>query len=278
MSWVEPTIDIAKGATNVINNREKWRNSLNNFWSRVRDKHLRIPVFGAGGSGKSTFSKAIVSNDPYNVAEPYQESLGIEIKKLDGPVPGDIVVAPGQTRRIKSQWSELYELLREQKAPGFCNVVSYGYHNFEFFKSDDLDLGEDATPTDILDAFLENRREKEINALKELLDSLKDFKGFTWMITIINKQDIWWSQRDLVKEYYVDGEYAEIILEFEKRVGEGNFNHTFIPCSLTIENFKLPDGLVNVNTASGYDIPLHLTYMNTCLSKLHKLIDPRHNG
>lgn len=277
MEWLEPAVNAAEAAANVVQNREKWRNSVFDMWARFRDQHLRLPVFGAAGSGKSTFGRSLVSEDPYGVAKPYRESMGIEVRKLEGPVSGDIVVAPGQKRRIARQWADLYKLLMDEKATGFCNVVSYGYHSFEHFDVANLDVPKDAKNADLLTAFCEKRREAELEVLDELLSSLRNVQASIWMVTVINKQDIWWSSRDDVRDFYTNGRYAEILNRFQKRLGDVNFEHTFIPCSLTIENFNVPPSGFSAPNCEGYDVPLHLAYMNSCLGKLHGLINPRQN-
>src|SRR3546814_13014133 len=87
--------------------------------------------------------------------------------------------------------------------------------------------------SEFLFAYSNNRRETEIEFLNKLLHGLIAASNKFWMITLVNKQDLWWDRRDEVHRHYNNGQYRDIIEEFTNKKGSINFQHEFIPVCLT---------------------------------------------
>ncbi|MBN2209175.1 MAG: hypothetical protein JW759_07755 [Candidatus Coatesbacteria bacterium] len=69
---------------------------------------------------------------------------------------------------------------------GIINVVSYGYHEY------DVDMGAAFNSDGSVNAdFLEAHRSAEKRALREWTAMLGDRKTTGWLITIVNKADLW---------------------------------------------------------------------------------------
>jgi hypothetical protein len=80
----------------------------------------------------------------------------------------------------------------------------------------------------------------------------------TVMITIVSKQDLWWNQRNEVKDHYANGEYEQIIQGIRNRIGSTRFVHEYCSASLVMENFLSGANEMLVPTTGGYDQSLKL--------------------
>ncbi|NEO88734.1 MAG: hypothetical protein F6J87_31590, partial [Spirulina sp. SIO3F2] len=88
----------------------------------------------------------------------------------------------------------------------------------------------------------------------------------------VNKQDLWWHERQLVRDHYEAGKYRSLIDQFTEKVGPRSFQHELLPVSLANGNFLTPAGEKLALTSSGYDTAIHLSYLQQMFSKLHELI------
>lgn len=93
-----------------------------------------------------------------------------------------------------------------------------------------------------------------------------------WMATLVTKQDLWWPQRGAVRSHYEAGAYSQAIRELASAIGERNFQHEFIPVSLTISSLCSQAGTVLVPTAAGYDLPIHLRYLRSMFERFNRFL------
>ncbi len=114
-----------------------------------------------------------------------------------------IVDVPGQDMHESERVDTIRESLK--KVEGILHVVCYGYHEGKDISISDA-LIDDNNPNK---AFLENQRKKEINDLVELSKFYGIGSKATWIVTVISKADLWWSQRQEVVNYYSRGEYSQ---------------------------------------------------------------------
>lgn len=279
MSWIEPLSTIVT-ATSLANQLAKSsgyiRTQANRLYYWIKNGSAVIPIFGAGGVGKSILGRILGGADPLSIETLYDQSLLIEEVPLVGNVPGQILVAPGQARYIERHWKKLFAKLVAGRSFGLVNVVSYGFHSFQkpesFRDHDEYEKG--MTAKKFIDKYTAVKRAAEIEFLKKLMDGLSAATRPFWMITLVNKQDLWWptSLRRAVRHHYEKGEYGAIIADFERFFGKQSFQHEILPASLAISNFATPAGEILKTTASGYDLPTHLQYLQTALDKISDFV------
>ncbi|MCP1535499.1 hypothetical protein [Methylorubrum extorquens] len=263
MPWFETTISVAKAGKiglDLAKQSKIVRRWLRRISYRFKHGQAFLPVFGAGGAGKSTFPKFVLheSSGLPIIAPGYNQSLVVETAEMVGDIPGKIIVAPGQSRRVPYQWPELYKYINDGSAQGIINVVSYGYHAPDFEKITDHDLYvEGMSLEDFSAVYFAKRREVELEFLDKVLDAIKHISKPIWFVTLVTKQDIWWENRKEVKDYYENGDYFRRIDSYQKSLVRAHCQHEFISASLTLENVKTLAGDVLASTASGYDFEMY---------------------
>jgi len=264
MTWIEP-VSTAVTAAELLKSTIESSSAIKRFARRlayrVRNGQAVVPVFGAGGVGKTTVSKLLVGADPMNIAAPYQESGSVEPRQLKGDVPGQILAAPGQKTRIPANWPALFKKLATKESFGLINVVAYGYHSLmlQSYREHDV-YKKGMTPASFVDAYTKARRDVELELLETLLDGMSAVNHPIWMVTLITKQDLWWEQRSKVRDHYMTGDYGRKIENLRNGIGDRNFQHEFIPVSLTLSSLSAQDGEVFAATTAGYDLPIHQRY------------------
>lgn len=277
MAWIEPistAITAASIANDISKSSSLIRKHANRLVYRIKNGALVVPIFGAGGAGKSTAARLLGGEDPLDIFAAYSESFWVEPVNLTGDIPGQILAAPGQDVRADKHWPELLSSVVQGKAIGIINIVSYGYHAIQIPTYKDHDLYNDGmTENEFMNLYLSERRVKEEDFAEKLVNGLFANENPIWMITLITKQDLWWDKREAVKEHYTTGRYNEIINRLSSELGSKGFQHEYIPVSLAIGNMKTETGETLASTVSGYDMPIHLAYLNSMFSKIYEVIE-----
>lgn len=279
--WIEPatitsTVKAATLANKLIAESSAIKKYAKRFIKQIKNGKIILPIFGAGGVGKSTTGKILVGSDPLEVTAAYSESWTIEPLELEGDTPGTIFVAPGQLSggRADRYWPELVKKVNSGKALGVVNVVSYGYHSFSILSYKDHELYKNGMNIDnFMEKYTEHRRNIELDMLDYLLKELKPIKKNFYMITLVSKQDLWWSKSPSVKAHYLEGDYGRKIQSFKESLVEKNFHHEFIPASLTVANLVSPTNETLALTSAGYDNLTHIQYLQNLLCKLHDMAE-----
>lgn len=190
--FIEPGTILETRLT-LYENRRKLLSLLGKILQSVHHGNLLIVTFGPGGTGKTTLATILsrgfsVRHSPEN----YVESIGTETYGYQGEIIGKILVPPGQERRRDATWTDLYQTLSHARNSIIINVVSWGYHSFGLSY---LDTKYPSTSeADFMAAYLPDRREAEIEIIKALTPRISDIKGKVQMITLVTKQDLWWSE------------------------------------------------------------------------------------
>ncbi|MGB0930348.1 MAG: GTPase domain-containing protein [Chitinophagales bacterium] len=239
----------------------------------LKQGNVRVIIFGAGGTGKSTLEQVLIGNESKLIPD-YQESLTIEKSKMKGDVIGSFLTAPGQENRIAKDWGELYAMLKDNKVKGIINVVSYGYHSVPFslnnFQNHPLyETG--MNKEDFLMLYCKKQRGREIELLERLKTRLIDTPKKIWMLTLVTKQDLWWSQREEVKKHYLESRYNKIIQEIVYEKGNQNFHHEYLSASLIINNFRMGNEMM-LKTVEGYDRVVQLLHLNQLVNTVGSYI------
>lgn len=257
----------------LVEASKKVNSKTNMLLKRIRDGEVKIGVFGAGGTGKTTLSY-FLAGKLNELSLQYQETPSDEKVKIGKNVMGVYWVAPGQEARIKTDWPKMFREISSGKVTGIINVVSYGYHTTDSripWTEMDKYYQSDFSKEQFLTAFQKARLDMELRFMDELVPRIKDSKNKIWMITLITKQDLWWPDRVAVQNYYTKGDYNLKIEDIQKQKGLENFRHDFLSTSLVINSLRIgPD--IFVENSQGYDVPLQnanlLMFLNrieTCL-------------
>ncbi|MFM9960885.1 MAG: hypothetical protein ACKV2Q_06635 [Planctomycetaceae bacterium] len=249
-------VESLKAGLILFEKRETIATAAKRLWRHIRKGDVRIAVFGPGGVGKSTLGEILSGSlDPSTTPRQYRESIWTEEFRLPGDVPATLLVAPGQERRRKTTWSDLFRQLSKGKSIGVINLVAYGYHAIggeQSFKQNEV-YQPGMTRLQFLKAFTERQRQSELQVLREIQPHLEAAYGRIWMLTLVTKQDLWWKNRKTVEEHYTQGEYNRIVDEIAARRGSEQFSHEFVSASLVIQNLMTNIGEELAPTTAGYD-------------------------
>ncbi len=274
MGWIEP-VSTAVTAAALASQLAKSSTTIRKYASRLHYwlKHgsVIVPIFGAGGVGKTTLGRLLAGDEPLEISAPYDESWQIDHVKLPGDVPGMLLVAPGQPMRVERHWSELFGNAHEKTCLGVVNVAAFGYHSFAIplKEHDGYEAGMSAG--EFLLKYIAARRDLELELLRRLVNGLAAIKRPFWMVTVVNKQDLWWADKVAVKQHYL-ADYEDTLASLRDSIGGRNFQHEFLPVSLTIGNFTASNGDILAPNVSGYDQAVHLRHLQSLFDKLHDLI------
>lgn len=185
------------------------------MWETVaRLKGRRLAVFGATGTGKTTWLHRLwrieMPGDALN--ESTEDEIPYSVKLNRATIL--FHDSPGQEGNHALR--EMIIRARDSDFVGIVNVVSYGILDsraarYEQPRSDEKD--------DLLEYFA-RRRASEIEFLKKHLydpdsyDANKVRKNLKFVLTVVNKFDLWHHQADEVLSHYRDGEYGKLLSGF----------------------------------------------------------------
>ncbi len=181
------------------------------YWNYCVHKPVKVLVLGSSGSGKTQFLNSLLgipmledNRTQVPKSKYYIFENGRKIEFVD--LPGHVTLRPARNKFMDE--------ITTNKIKGIINVVNYGYNDVEENDVDVFKTGEN----EIKAAYLRDNRKNELNQLSEWLVRIHSDKNnkLEWIITIINKADIWYSQKDEVKKYYEEGEYANEFVEVKR--------------------------------------------------------------
>lgn len=214
-----------KAANKLADAAEKhgWIERLKNLFSKPQ----KVLVLGCSGVGKTSIINSLNEDFPKTI-DFLTRTQTAQKHKLN--LKGDnfeFVDTPGQelhdSRRIKA----IREALRSEHL-GVINVVSYGYHEHAS-GADDAFLDEGT----VADNYLEKHRALEESYLNEWIQLLGNPVTTAWILTVINKADIWWESRhEVVDHYGADGSNY-----LQKLRGTSNVDHAVLEYSSVIHRF-----------------------------------------
>lgn len=257
--------EIAELTFSVAEHRSLIINMIRKFINYYKYSHIKIGVVGPGGVGKTTVGH-FLAGDTKSVQDSsaYRESRGTEKFNLEGEYISTITVVPGQEHRRDDHWNKLTRNLQQGKSRGIINLVSYGYHSFgQMSYKQHPSYEESMSKDDFLLKYFSEKRAEEISVMEErIVPAIKLIDGPIWMITLVTKQDLWWTERNQVEAHYRKGEYNRHIENLEKSLGVQNFKHEYLSVCLTANNFRSGTGEDLALVTAGYDDPLRLTNLS----------------
>jgi hypothetical protein len=123
------TVSALSTGISVIDVSKKLFPTFERVFKRLKNGELKIAIFGAGGTGKTTLGQLLAGSYELSDLPTYRESIRMEQYKLDSNTVGSIVVAPGQERR-EDTWDDLLRSLASGKVKLIIHVVAWGHHSF----------------------------------------------------------------------------------------------------------------------------------------------------
>lgn len=267
------TIEAISTGVGVIEISEKLFPTFKRIFNLLKNGELKIAIFGAGGTGKSTLGKLLSGEfELSGLLQTYQESISIEQYKLESNKIGSVRVAPGQKRR-EDTWDDLLRTLVGGKIKLIIHVVSWGYHSFGEFSYTQHRLYQSGmTLEEFLREYAAVCRNRELDVLRRIEPhlSIADQRK-TIVITLVTKQDLWWNNRLEVNKHYVEGTYEQLIQNIRNQRGANNFIHEYRSTSLVMENFLSGDNELLIPTTQGYDQRLKVANFRYFLNAIKSL-------
>lgn len=267
------TIEAIGTGVGVIEISEKLFPTFKRIFDLLKNGELKIAIFGAGGTGKSTLGKLLSGEfELSGLLQTYQESISIEQYKLESNKIGSVIVAPGQKRR-EDTWDDLLRTLVGGKIKLIIHVVSWGYHSFGEFSYTQHRLYQSGmTLEEFLREYAAVCRNRELDVLRRIEPhlSIADQRK-TIVITLVSKQDLWWNNRLEVNKHYVEGAYEQLIQNIRNQRGANNFIHEYRSTSLVMENFLSGDNELLIPTTQGYDQRLKVANFRYFLNAIESL-------
>lgn len=279
MFYIDPVeaLKIAGTAVEIFEKRSQITTLIQKFVFWCTQGQLQTPIFGLGGTGKSTLGGILAGKlDPTKGRTEYSVSIMEEEFQMQGGILCTLLVPPGQPSRQAFYWSDLKSLVAAGKVKILINVVSYGYHSLEeesYKLHKDYENGK--TAAEFFKKYAENRRADEEKSVASLVDSIAGTGRRLRMLTIVTKQDLWWNQRETVKKHYMEGAYNASIKDIAGRLGARNFQHEFLSVSLVSANLLTRANERLADVESGYDDPVRIAHVKQLVDVFYKFTRAR---
>lgn len=198
------------GSLKLLLNVTKWVPKIIYGWNYLFSDPYCVILYGASGVGKSEFCRSLLG-EPVSLNDAPRTLI---YKKQNLVLPDGHKIRlydlPGHNS-YKINRKEAIDKISRQKSYGIINVVSYGYHevpeakNLKAFKTND-----GSAINDIDTQFHKDNLNRELEQACEWRSIIHIPSNLGWIVTVINKADIWYSKNDEVMAYYQnDGEYMK---------------------------------------------------------------------
>jgi hypothetical protein len=259
--FVEKVIENVETLVTAYELSKKAAPAVQRVFKQLQSGKLKIAIFGAGGTGKTTLGNILAGKaSANNILSQYQESISIEKIKLDGDTPGSVIIVPGQERR-QHTWDEVFSEIIAGQITLIINVVSYGYHSSDGIGYQAHQLYQPGmTERQFTALYIQDRQSREVEALKLMESHIRVAKSKkVLMLTLVTKQDLWWPNREQVKDHYQNGDYNQVIQGIQLKKGLDGFQHEYISTSLAIENFIFGSNELLWPNSEGYDERLKIS-------------------
>lgn len=240
-------------------------------WVKKRFSPVKILVIGSGGVGKTTLASMLTGEKGSDKDHAdYTETIGVEsFSRSKGPKL-EFVVLPGQSSRMESTSGPILEKLEHGGFGGVIFVASFGHHAIGDMSWRNHKLyNKTETEEQFLDQYLRYSREKENGLFNALCGSLSKCKKPIWLMIVVTKEDLWWSESDAVHNHYSSGVYRDL----KKKCIGGRKDHEFLFerafVSLLPRNLETGHGEVLKKTSPGYDQKHQKGSFAALVKKLH---------
>lgn len=208
-----------------------------NFWEKLykwfNKERKEILILGCSGVGKTQFIHSLNDNTK-NIVSRTRTEASETVKATIENKPFCVIDTVGQEAQPKERIGILEAKLQDENLVGIINLVGFGYHErfaelpTNVFEGDSFQVKDD---------FLEENRQKELKYLQEWLPILHISK-VKWVITLVNKIDIWKREANIVQQYYenIENEYQQAFIKtFESK--RFDKKHIVLPYTSALELF-----------------------------------------
>lgn len=177
----------------------------------------RIVVFGNSGSGKSQLANSMKKS--LDIPNRNTTTLKRRINVEDFPIK--LIDTPGHPESHTFRKDEVENIIKNG-VEGIINVVSFGYDEIpDANREVAFDKG------NIRLEFLQRNRNMEIERLNEWINWVRP-TNTKWIITLVNKADLWWDNYKEVSDYYKESEYAKRLSAISNFIPVLNLPHCSI--------------------------------------------------
>lgn len=175
---------------------------LNRLLTRLKRKP-RILLLGCTGTGKTNFLSSLTATAAPAIRREDRTQWTEAKNLLLDDKAYRFIDTPGDVERDEDRNQAIREAVAAKGGiAGVINLVCYGYHEYDLSRDDVFESDAKLKPD-----YLELHRKEEINQLAEWTELLGDKTTVGWLITVVNKADLWWDHRDAVLKHYSSGEY-----------------------------------------------------------------------
>lgn len=168
---------------------------------------IKIAVYGSSGSGKSSFLASIKGSF-------YEGNTTRGTQVIKYRLPNGRLIhfydSPGQTS-YRSERNQIKNKILNREFHAIINVVCFGYNESEGMKMKIFDKNDKVD-----EKYLEENRRLELEHLREWVDDIDVSSKLKWILTIINKEDIWSAESGQVLTYYSESEYYRLLEKLER--------------------------------------------------------------
>lgn len=191
---------------------------------------IKVILFGESGTGKSQLANCIIGNNFL----PKNRTRVLDLKTFTLPNGRRIKIidTPGHKTYTSQRKDVCRKFIDKKKIKGIINIVSYGYHETDV--ADEVKIFKTGT-YEVKEEYLRENRKREIEQINEWIDYITH-ENVKWIITIVNKADIWYNDYNAVKDFYENGEYCNKLRGIERLCQ----HHIFMYCSVISPFYDKP--------------------------------------
>jgi translation initiation factor RLI1 len=158
------TVELLTEGVSIYELYAKSRPNLQKLFKKLTGGEVKIAVFGAGGTGKTTLGRILSGQSDPSILSQYEESYTTEPFKVNRDISSSLIIAAGQKRR-EDQWIDLLRQVSDGKVRIIINVVASGYHSFGSLSYTQDGLYQQGMSIDeFMEVFTTNRGTAEIRA------------------------------------------------------------------------------------------------------------------
>lgn len=193
-----------------LSKKDKVKRFVNSLFTR----RVKIVVYGDSGVGKTQFLRMITGKNSYLLVNERTRNIERHNVTLRSGRKIQFIDMPGHESNKNVRDQILNEITRG-KIDGVINIVDYGYQDSELLQADPSSAFKTGS-NEVKQEYLRDNRKREIKRTQEFIDRMGPDVKLKWVITVINKADVWHKQRQEVVDYYTSGEYYKITETIEK--------------------------------------------------------------
>lgn len=182
--------------------------------NKLFTKRIKVAVYGDSGVGKSQFLRMITGKNSYLLVSERTRNIERHNVTLRSGRKLQLIDMPGHESNKTVRDQILNEITRG-KIDGVINIVDYGYQDSELLQADPSSAFKTGS-NEVKPEYLRDNRKREIKRTQEFIDRIGPDVRLKWVITVINKADVWHKERKEVIDYYTSGEYYTITQAIEK--------------------------------------------------------------